>query len=105
MQKHSAWWWISKYIQVLVDSWFGILFQREYDAEWDKELLSLMENYFPEQGYHTAEFHTNDGVVEAWTANKWYAYGIRFGKGFESGRPSIKTMILLEQHIKENINA
>lgn len=85
---HIVWVWLSV--------WGGALLQQEYCPKWDSELNELITNAKKVRvGPNTTEI---DGV-SLWTSNKYYSYGHIWGIGGEHYRPSIKTMLRLNEFV------
>lgn len=103
-------WWAGKWLEVFFGTWFFSLFQRKYSKDWDKTVLeTINEGKFVKfhknhsQNYtYTAVVQLNGIEYEVWLANKWYAYGYNYAEKdyFKQYRPSIKTMIKLEQWLE-----
>lgn len=84
------------YASCVLTTWFGILYQEEYNAKWDKKLNELLDSWDKcVLGKYTLEI----GDCEIWVANRWYSYGwLRRvgGKDVDMNyRPSLKTMVRL----------
>jgi len=89
----------------IIGVWFsvfgGLLFQEKYSSRWDNELNELITNAKEVKvGPHTTEING----VNLWTSNKYYSYGYKWGWKSESFRPSIKTMLRLNQFINLHKN-
>ena len=81
-------WW-------LASTWFGLLSQSRYSAEWDRRLNDLIDQHgrTAKVDYYTATL----GSVEVWIANELYAFGHEGLNGRRRGykkydRPSLRTM-------------
>lgn len=78
------------------DTWFGILYQERYNAEWDKKLNELLDS---EGKCVLGKYTLKIGDCEIWLANRWYSYGwLRRVGGknvYLNYRPSLKTMVRL----------
>ena len=84
------------YTSWALNTWFGILHQQKYSAEWDKKLNELLDR---EDECKIGEYTLTIGDCEIWVANRWYSYGWlrRAGENIVNleYRPSVKTMVRL----------
>lgn len=86
--------------KVWLSVWGGVLFGEQYSKGWDIKLNQLLDEYPIEpHGKHCVKI---DSVV-VWTSNQWYSYGHPYGSKYPQRRPSIKTMIRLNDEIDRQL--
>lgn len=84
------------YASWALNTWFGILHQKKYNAEWDEKLNELLDR---EDECKMGEYTLTIGDCEIWVGNRWGAYGFLWRVGRNNlkwaYRPSVKTMVRL----------
>ncbi len=81
------------YMRWASSTWFGLLYQKKYSAEWDAALNRLIDKHW--QSVKVDRYTATLGGVEVWISNAFYAYGTHYRAEFEV-RPSVKTMRRLD---------
>lgn len=88
------------YVEIVLRSWFGMLFMEEFCPEWDKTLNSLLDTHSEtaKLSHHTVQM----GNADVWASNYPYSFGHLFmvykgdrWKRAEARRPRIRTMARL----------
>lgn len=86
--------------KVWLSVWGGILFQKQYSKGWDEKLNELLDEYEIEpDGGHAVKI----GDVVVWISNRWYSYGHAYRSRIPERRPSIRTMIRLNDEIDRQL--
>jgi hypothetical protein len=109
------------YILLQFNVWFGLMYSRKYDADWDRKLNRLICEDWKEAtldlynydvpsikpDYHTMTF----GKTTVWLRNKYFSYGHAYdlGRGrnkhqwWEKGRPKARTMLKLNRLVQHKL--
>ncbi|MNQ49180.1 hypothetical protein D3C85_630810 [compost metagenome] len=78
----------------------GFLFNSRYSKEWDRKLNQLLDEF---EIKPAGSYCVDIGGYVVWTANRYYAYATPYAGGFPDRRPSIKTMIRLNDMVEKSL--
>tara|TARA_R110000744_G_C19371770_1_gene563239 strand:+ start:76995 stop:77297 length:303 start_codon:yes stop_codon:yes gene_type:complete len=90
-----------KVFLVWISNIFGFGFQQDYSKGWNKKVIDMLESGCKVTNIdgHTVTFENG---VTIWISNKYYSYAHPYHCNLPKVRPSIKTMIRLNEYIKES---
>lgn len=93
---YYLWFWF----KLMPSVWFGFMFFREYDGDWDKVLSKLIDQNSENMRLGYKEYTVLLGEIEVWVSDEYWYYGYELHRNKSSQheyRPSARTMYKLDK--------
>lgn len=91
------------YLRWMGTTFFGLITNRPYCAEWDRKLSRLIDLHGEKA--HVGLYTMTLGKHEVWIANEFYAYGHLYDSSLPEKRPRVRTMRRLDQIVQRHARA